>query len=241
MITMTLNLNSFDQHVFFNQDNKESQWMFLEKTFITDIRNDSQSIWGSISTIIPAFCALSAGYNFLRSKSLPSVTLSENDFQNWYYAPTKNFNKVDASTKAKDKVEKIIESMLNLENLCLIGGISSAIIIGTNLLQSTIEHQINRTAVEEFFANWELNSNYTPTELHEGFSIIAESINSDDRESILENADEIVATLNFLIIRHFEKRYNKFFEAESCSTLNYEKSTSDIIKNIVGTAKDLTA
>lgn len=97
----------------------------------------------------------------------------------------------------------------------------------------------NRNAVADFFNNWDENKFYVPTQLEEAFDIIAERIELEGLDAVLENADEIVETIQFLVMRNFEKRYEKVLQVTAYNGLADTKTVGEILKNAVETSSKL--
>lgn len=118
---------------------------------------------------------------------------------------------------------------------------SSVALLSIKGLACHLSNQANRNAVEAFFTNWDQNQFYTPEALQEAFDIIAETIELQGLDAVLASADDIVDTIQFVVMRHFDGRYKKALEFQAFNALNDSKTFSEIIKNTVATAKDLAA
>lgn len=121
----------------------------------------------------------------------------------------------------------------------IIGTVSSAIAI-LQALECRLFTQTNRNTVENFFNNWNENQFYVPVELEEGFTLIAEAIEAEGQDFIIAHANEIVDTIQFHIMRHFEGRYKATLEIKGRDALADTKTTSEIVKIFTETAKNLT-
>jgi len=212
-LSIACNTTAFDQRYFF--DTTDS-WTYLEKIFITDIYNAKNAFWSKTTSIIP----------------LVSAVISATQYYN---------HQQDFKNELTPKNKFVIKNLMTAENLYFTGMIVSAGIVAQQFATSYAHSQVNRQAVDDFFSNWEINSLYTPDEFQDAFFMIAEIMEFQGKEAILEHADEIVETIQFLIIRHFESRYKKLLEIESCNALGDFKASTEIFKNIIGTAKDLAA
>lgn len=64
-ITMSINsLIAFDNKKMLNFKDSESQFMFLEKNFITDVYAEKNAILTHMKAFVPAACAAMAGYKY---------------------------------------------------------------------------------------------------------------------------------------------------------------------------------
>jgi hypothetical protein len=132
-----------------------------------------------------------------------------------------------------DKLTNYFKTILNAENIYFgIGlGCASTVIIET--LNNYINEKAARTTVHNFFANWEVNKNHTPEELLPIFSLIAEIIEVQGEEIILEQAQFILNNVQFVIIRNFEKQYESYLKSQSYNNLADTKTITEIIKNSI--------
>jgi hypothetical protein len=123
----------------------------------------------------------------------------------------------------------------------VLAGLSSlsAVTFTTSALECYLSARANRNAVADFFTNWDQNQFFVPAELQDAFDTIAETIELEGKEVVLKNADEVVSTVEFLVMRHFEKRYEKLLQITAVSALNDNKTATEIFKNIIGGTKDL--
>ena len=109
----------------------------------------------------------------------------------------------------------------------------------TSALDCYISRQANRNAVENFFSNWDKNKAFVPTELQDGFELIAEAMVNNGKQAVLKNANEIVEMIQFIVTRHFEGRYKATLETKGRDALADTKTTSEIVKIFTETAKNL--
>ncbi|MGZ6250665.1 MAG: hypothetical protein ACXWL2_01415 [Candidatus Chromulinivorax sp.] len=111
-------------------------------------------------------------------------------------------------------------------------------------LQSYKEHIKVKAAehvLKKFFNNWEQNQFFIPKELQDGFDIIAEQIAVHGSNKVLINAPKIVETLQAIIMRHFEKRYEKILQINATNALNDTKIFTEIIRNSIQTSTFLNS
>ncbi|MGZ6255264.1 MAG: hypothetical protein ACXWL5_04710 [Candidatus Chromulinivorax sp.] len=111
-------------------------------------------------------------------------------------------------------------------------------------LQSYKEHIKVKAAehvLKKFFSNWEQNQFFIPKELQDGFDIIAEQIAVHGSNKVLINAPKIVETLQAIIMRHFEKRYEKILQINATNALNDTKIFTEIIRNCIQTSTFLNS
>lgn len=208
MMVMINNVTAFNELTVFDETNEESNWMFIEKKFITDIHAEKKSFWTHLSTIIPAAAIAFSGYQYFQ------IT---NDNEN------KDF----------------IQTLLKPQNIYSITSLAATSLLITQYLECKLSAQANRNAVENFFNNWDQNQFYIPEELEEAFDAIAETIELQGQEAVLEHADEIVDAIQFITTRKLSSRYSKSLEITACNALGNAKTIGEILKNAVETGSKL--
>ena len=139
------------------------------------------------------------------------------------------------------ETKHILKSLLDINNIYLMGAISSTSLLGINGLTCYINNRVNRQALLDFLINWETNKFYTPEELQETFITLKETMQEEGEEAVLQHANKVVGTMKFLITRHFSDRYKKCLEYDASNSIGNIKTIGEIIKNTIGTAKDLAA
>lgn len=210
MIAMISNVIAFDERSMFDETSEASKWTFVENQFITKIASAKATFWAHAGAITTAAIALSG----LANLSYLYATNSTN--------------------------QKFTENPFAAGNVC--GGVTalSAGVLAIQALECHISARTNRNAVESFFANWDQNQFFIPTELQDAFDLMAEVIELDGKEAILNNAGEIVELVQFHVMRHFEGRYKGMLDLKAYDGLNTDAKTAfGIIKGIVATSKDL--
>ena len=188
-----------------------AQYQFIEKTFITDIATSKNAMWSNILTSIPAALGTYSGYQCYNQK----VNMSKED--------------------------NILKSLITAQNLWGVTTLTCATILAGGQLQNYVNAQANQQAVRNFFKNWNKNKVYTPEAFHDAFESIALEIEQQGDTYIRQNANKIVENIQFVITRHFEKRYEKLLQITAYDALNESKTVTEIIKNMIGMAKDLAA
>lgn len=153
-------------------------------------------------------------------------------------APKKAIEPVIIEDKAVTKpvapkvvYEDILKLALEPKNAYTILTVGTVLYMMHQLYESQTTSSTNYKAVADFFANWDENQSYCPKDIFEGFEIIAEMIENEGDEFIVNNADTIVDTIQFLIKRHFEKRYEKSLQVEAAFSLGDAKTITEIVKN----------
>lgn len=209
MVTMH-GLTAFDGRKMFNDKEPESQWAFLERTFIVDAHAEKQEIWKNMQAYLPAACATIATYAYLNLTG-------------------------DEATK------DISKNALNSKNACLITAIVSAGICGTQIIQRYMNHTINRQIVTHFLQNWSTNRSLTPEQFHHTFDALAAIMDIHGDEVVLENSNEIVELMQFMIMRHFDKRYENVLKMQAVNNIGDAKTILDVISGSIGVAKNFGA
>ena len=130
---------------------------------------------------------------------------------------------------------KFMDSLQLSRNFYCLGTLAMGGLLATQTIQCHLSNQTNRNAVTKFFGNWDKNQFYTPAALKEAFDIIAETMELEGNEATLKNADEIIDTIQFIIMRHFEKRYEKVLQFTAATALSDTKTAGEILKNAVET------
>jgi hypothetical protein len=133
-----------------------------------------------------------------------------------------------------------INTLRQQKNVYSMLGLGSAAMLVNQGLDAYLTTRANRNAVAEFFGNWDQNQFYTPTELEDAFDIIAEMMELQGQEAVLENANEIVDTIHFIVMRHFDGRYKSILEAKSRDALADTKTISEAFKNLFDGAKNMS-
>jgi len=202
---------AFESHMCFDETNNESKWTYLEKTFITDISDAKSNVWKHLNNLIPATAITAALWKYNKLQKTPAPTTESS---------------TDAIT-----VTQIAYNAFSAENVCLGVTLTSSVVLATQGLQCYLNYSLNRQAVESYLKNWEVNKLYTPDELVEFFEFLVERIHIQGKESVLSQAHEIVETLQFLTVRHFEKRYAKALDIVAANAFGDIKTATEIIKN----------
>jgi len=133
-------------------------------------------------------------------------------------------------TSIKENNTDFVKSMLQTSNVYFITSTAAATILATQGFQCFLSNYANRQAIEEFFVNWDENATYTPKELTEAFDMIAETLELQGKEAVLEHADEIVDMIQFVTMRHFKDRYKNILEYKASNALADTKTLGEIIK-----------
>ena len=221
-ITLTMNsLIAFDSKKAFNAKDSESQYMFLEKTFITDIYEEIDNTWKHLQAIIPATCAAIATYKYL---NLPEQ-----------YSPMyRNIGNLDGAEVKRRLDIKALEDKDNsniIQSLYLAAATISVAVVGIQGLQCYINYYTNRQAVANFLKNWNTNRAFTPQEFHHIFDTLQSVMEINGDEAVLKHATEIVGLMQFMIMRHFTDRYNAALSMQAVDNMSDTKSMLDLIKS----------
>ena len=143
--------------------------------------------------------------------------------------------------KENDKVTNYFKTILNAENVYFTVGLGCASSIIIETLNNYINDKAARTTVHNFFENWEINKNHTPEVLLPMFSLIAAIIDVQGEDVILDQAQFIVDSVQFAVIRNFEKQYESYLKAQSYSNLTDTKTVTEIIKNSIEVIQKIKA
>ncbi|MBP6869707.1 hypothetical protein KBC04_02400 [Candidatus Babeliales bacterium] len=218
--------DNFNNSAFFStSDEKEtSKYQYIEKKFITDIAKAKENVWSNIFTAIPAALATSSAFALAHLNNTNTI----------------DANTIDTNTKSKDN-KPFLKSLLNKQNIYITTFVISTAIIAGQIAQRQISKQAHYQAVADFFHNWDKNQNHTPEKLTAPFAMIAEQITLNGDDFITEHADEIVELIQFIITRHFDKRYEKLLQMNSYNALNDVKIFSDIFRSFLTGNKELAA
>ncbi len=128
-----------------------------------------------------------------------------------------------------------IENPLSVGNVSGGAAVAATALYATSALECYLSNQANRNAVEDFFNNWEQNQYFVPAELQDAFDTIAYTIELEGKDVVLNNANAIVDTIQFIVMRHFEKRYEKLLQITAVNSLADTKTAGEILKNAVET------
>jgi hypothetical protein len=142
-----------------------------------------------------------------------------------------------------DSVNSDNDILLNLRkpvNVYPMLGIVATTILASEYLDCYLSSKNNRTAVKDFFANWEENQYYIPSELEEAFDILADVIEFEGEEAVLAHANEIVEAIQFLVTRNFESRYKNSLDAKARDAMSDTKTVIESFKNFFDGAKHLS-
>ena len=120
-------------------------------------------------------------------------------------------------------------------------GTAATAIISTSGLDCYLAARAHRNAVTNFFNNYEENQFFVPAELEQAFDKIAESIEFAGLDAVLLHADDIVELIQFQVMRHFEKRYEKVLQATAVNALADAKTVTEILKNSIESVSKLGA
>jgi hypothetical protein len=134
----------------------------------------------------------------------------------------------------------IIKEMLQPKNVYGAATCAATAIFAVQTLQCYLSNQANRTAVANFFANYEENKYFVPAQLENAFDMIAERIELEGMDAVLVDANDIVDQVQGMIMRYFEKRYEKVLQGAAYNALADAKTTGEIIKNAVETGSKLS-
>ena|GEM_PF-2397436 len=211
LFILTMNsITAFDSRKMFNDKEPESQWAFLERTFIVNAHTEKQRVTNELQTYTPAICAVITSYLYM------------------------NLTGDEAS---KD----ISKNALNSKNACLITAIISSGIFGTQMLQRYMNHSVNRQIMTDFLHNWTTNRNLTPQQFHHTFDALSAIMDINGDEVVLDNATEIVNLIQFMIMRHFDKRYENVLKIQAANNIGDAKNILDVITGSIGIAKNFGA
>ncbi len=143
------------------------------------------------------------------------------------------------SLKDEDRKVNLSTNMFATGNV--LAGVSCAAtaILTTSGLDCYLAARANRNAVANFFNNYENNQFFVPEELQNAFDLIAEAIEFAGMNAVLENADDIVGLIQFQVMRHFEKRYEKVLQATAATALADAKTVTEIVKNSIESVSKL--
>jgi hypothetical protein len=139
------------------------------------------------------------------------------------------------------KEDDTIKNLLKMDNIYLVGGTLAAGMVAAQYLDSYLIAQANRTALTNFFDNWDKNKFYVPVDLLPYFTMIAQRIENQGLDIVLQDAKKIVDDIKFKVTRQLESRYKKLLEFEAYNSTSDAKTVSEIFKNFIGGAKDLAA
>ena len=203
MTVMTMsNVFGFDELAMFDETSQASKWQRIEWQFITNIKKSHKNIWKHISGVALGAVVVGALYQW-NNTTMPGF----------------------------DDKEDIMTNLRKPSNIWPIVTVGAAAIVSMQYFESYLAHQANRNAVVSFFDNWQENQFYTPKELEDGFDVIAEMIELQGQQAVLEHADEIVEMIQFFVTRHFESRYKSTLEAKSRDLLYDTKLVAETFKN----------
>lgn len=224
-ITLSMtSLTAFDSRKVFNHKDRESQFMFLEKAFITDVYGDIQNIWTHLQALVPAACAAIAGYHYCNTKD-SEIDAYRNILEKFDATEVKRQIDINALTKANDEKNPTIDPTVYLAIATI-----SATIVGIQGLQCYINYYTHRQTVANFMKSWNLNRPYTPVEYHHVFDALASIMDMHGDEAVLAHATEIVDIMQFMIMRHFTSRYEAALQIEAIDNMGTTQSILDCIK-----------
>jgi hypothetical protein len=133
----------------------------------------------------------------------------------------------------------ILQQLLQPKNVFGLTSCATAAICSIQGLQCYLSHEANRTAVKNFFANYENNQVLVPASLQYAFDMIAERVTCEGMDAVLVDANDIVDQIQGMIMRYFEKRYEKVLQVSAENALATTKTAGEIIKNAVETSSKL--
>ena len=249
MMALTVQgLCAFDNRKFFNvksdnaQKTEVSQWAFLEQTFIIDTHAEKQAIWNHIYTALPAAFALFSGYKYWNLVNAPKDTTPKEtkDTQTITKTNPDGTKEIKVTTVPKDTKDKdILKDLLDVKNVYLIGGTIATAMFASKALECYLNYHCNRHVVENFLKNWERNRSLTPHEFHHVFDALVDVMDINGDEAVLAHANEIVDIMQSMVMRHFEKRYEKVLTIQTLNNLGETKAILDVLKTAIDTAKGL--
>lgn len=209
VIASTQAMTAFDSCSLFNESEKASKYQFIEKKFITDIASAKDATWSKVLMIIPGSIATASGLE--------------------YGHQTENTPKDDLFFKNL-LTKKFVNGVICVSSIAIIAGVT---------FQHHLSAHANQDAVRDFFTHWDKNQFYTPDELFESFEAIACNIEDQGEAFIKNHANEIVKTIQFIVTRYFEKRYEKLLQIKAHSALGEIKTVSETLQNFISGAKYL--
>ncbi|AXK60995.1 hypothetical protein [Candidatus Chromulinivorax destructor] len=219
VITASLNtLTAFDTRTVFDPSNRDSQYMFLEKMYITNVYTQRNNIWTHLKTIIPATCALAAYVNYcgICSEQLAQELMAEHPIK-------------------KPKVQS------NFASICLVfAGLCTAT-CAHQIAYNFIDVYVAHNAVCDFVKNWKINQIYTPHEFHDFFNALAIKMENEGEHAITSQAHEIVEIMQFMVMRYFATRYQGAMALQAMNNMNETKLMLDIMTSSMSISKTLGA
>lgn len=218
-ITTSLNnLMAFDTQHVFDANNRDSQYMFLEKMYITNVYTERNNIWTHLKTVVPAACALAAYANYcgICSEQLAQELMTE--------SPIK-----------KPAVQPNFASAY-----LVVAGICTAT-CAHQIAYSYIDFYIYRNTVRDFIKNWKINKIYTPHEFHVFFNALAIKMETEGEQAVTSQAHEIVEIMQFMIMRYFAIRYQGAMTLQAMNTMNETKLMLEIVISSMNLSKTLGA
>lgn len=133
-----------------------------------------------------------------------------------------------------------LQQLLQPKNVFGLTSCATAAICSIQGLQCYLSNEANRTAVKNFFANYENNRFLVPANLEYAFDMISERIEFEGMDAVLVDANDIVDQIQGMIMRYFEKRYEKVLQVSAENALAATKTAGEIIKNAVETGSKLS-
>ncbi len=128
---------------------------------------------------------------------------------------------------------KLSEQIMDTGNILAGFGTAATFMSATSALDCYLSTRANRNTIASFFNNYDENRFFVPSELEEAFDLIAESIELFGQESILNEANEIVELIQFHVMRHFEKRYEKVLQITAVNAVADAKTVTEVLKNSI--------
>lgn len=134
---------------------------------------------------------------------------------------------------------KMFNEPFQTSNVLASTGTLSAAALLASYVECYLSARADRNAIESFFSNWEKNQFFVPAELEDAFDLIAQAIELEGQDAVLNNAHDIVEMIQFHVMRHFEKRYEKILQMTAYNSAKETKTVVDILKGSVETAGKL--
>jgi hypothetical protein len=205
------NINAtVDANMFYDETDEKAQWEVIEAAFITNPARAKQLCWRHIESIVPGIVCSIAAYKTLEVYDALPFTSEK------VTKETKNFGIFEIGNPK-------IYSPLIL--------VTSGAVLTYNYAQCYLEHQANRDAIQNFFANYDDNQYFVPASLQDAFDTIAERIELEGMDEVLVDANDYVDIINDIVMRHFESRYKSVLDAKGRSALTEAKTFTEVFRN----------
>ncbi|MDP3788329.1 MAG: hypothetical protein Q8Q60_03380 [Candidatus Chromulinivorax sp.] len=209
-VAMVTNAMAFDERSMFDETQEESKWTFVEKAFITAPAEYKKAVWAHVESAVTGLIAVTAA----------TVCGSLYFYNN-------------------DQFNNQLKDTLSIGNVSGGAALAATALSAKSSLECYLANQAHRNAVENFFNNWEQNQYFVPAELQDAFDAIAEMIDIESQDAVLNHANEIVNTIQFIVMRHFGDRYKAVLTATAVNSLVDTKTAGEILKNAIETAGKL--